>query len=73
MNMKHLQNEKTVEDIINRLSGSHGPDCKKTVEENRNLRADLDSYQQQVKILTDQNQMKDLWLDEIMEKMLETK
>jgi hypothetical protein len=42
--MKHLNNEKTVEDIINRLSGSHGSECKKTVDENRNLRADLDSY-----------------------------
>ena len=44
MNMKQMQNEKTVEDIINRLSGSHGSDCKRTVEELRNLKAENDNY-----------------------------
>ena len=37
MNEQHFQNEKIVEDIINRLSGSHGSDCKKVVETNRIL------------------------------------
>jgi hypothetical protein len=40
MNIKHMQNEKTVEDIINRLSASHGVDCKRGVEEVRVLRAE---------------------------------
>lgn len=35
MNAKHNQNEKTVQEIINRLSAAHGAECKRNVEENR--------------------------------------
>jgi len=43
MNLQHLQNEKTVEEIISRLSGSHGSECRKTVDECRQLRIELEA------------------------------
>lgn len=35
MNSKFLQNEKIIEEVINRLSTQHGPECRKTIEESR--------------------------------------
>lgn len=67
MNLKHIQNEKTVEDIINRLQGSHGPECGKSVEENMRLRDEIDGLTQQLAELKDENQAKDVLLDEVME------
>ena len=67
MNLKHIQNEKTVEDIINRLSSSHGPECRKSVEENRQLRDKIDGLILQREELKDENQAKDVLLDEVME------
>jgi hypothetical protein len=46
MNLQHLQNEKTVDEIINRLSGAHGTECKKTVEEVRTLKNEVDLLSQ---------------------------
>ena len=43
MNQQHIQNEKTVEDIINRLSGSHGSECRKNVDEKRAWRHEIDT------------------------------
>jgi len=66
MNMKHIQNEKTQEEIINRLSGQHGHECRKMVEENRRLRDQMDSLQLQINQLQEQNNNKDAWLDEVL-------
>lgn len=38
MNRKHMQNEKTQEDLINRLSAQQEHDYRRIVEENRRLR-----------------------------------
>lgn len=73
MSVKNLQNEKIVEEIIGRLTSSHGIECRKTVEENRSLQSDLEIHNQQLKLLSEQNKMKDLWLDEIMEKICDAR
>lgn len=43
MNSKYIQNEKLIEDVINRLSTQHGLECRKTVEENRQIKEYNDS------------------------------
>ena len=48
MNRKHIQNEKTQEDLINRLSAQQDHDYRRIVEENRRLRDQLDSQQIQI-------------------------
>ena len=65
--------------MINRLTASYGIDAaqsqetRKIYEENRQLKIEVEDQISQIRQLADQNRMKDQWLDEIMEKICDSR
>lgn len=71
MNQQHIQNEKTLDDVINKHVNAQNPELKKQIDENMQLRNKVDKLEQENRLLIDRNTQRDHQMEDMLQRVME--